>query len=99
MSYLSYCLFIIFFFNYFLSLYYLFRSALAGFGFSFDFGLSFGTGVSVPINNNSIFLEARYAFGLTNVFDLPSEPEIPDEECRNKGIKIFIGITFPLGAR
>ena len=61
---------------------------------SFDFGLGFGVGVSVPISNNSIFLEARYALGLTNVNDDPDDPET---DVKSKGIQIFAGITFPLG--
>lgn len=61
---------------------------------SLDFGLCFGAGVSVPMSNNSIFLEARYALGLTNIND---DPDDPDTDVKTKGIQIFAGITFPLG--
>ncbi len=61
---------------------------------SIDFGLGFGAGVSLPMGNNSIFVEARYALGLTNIFDDPADP---DTDVKTKGIQIFAGITFPLG--
>lgn len=61
---------------------------------SIDFGLGFGAGVSVPVGNNFIFAEARYALGLTNIND---EPEHSDSELKNKGIQIFAGISFPIG--
>jgi hypothetical protein len=61
---------------------------------SIDFGLGLGAGLNVPIGSNSIFLEARYVFGLTNVNEDPSDPEV-----KNKGIQIFAGITFPLGRK
>jgi len=64
---------------------------------TFDFGLCFGAGVSVPMSNNSIFLEARYALGLTNIFDNPDESGDPDSELKTRGIHIFAGITFPIG--
>ena len=59
---------------------------------SFDFGLGFGAGVSVPMGDNIIFLEARYTIGLTNINDDPEDPEV-----KTKGIQIFAGITFPVG--
>ena len=61
---------------------------------SIDFGLGLGAGLNVPIGSNSIFLEARYVFGLTNVNEEPSDPEV-----KNKGIQIFAGVTFPLGGK
>lgn len=59
-----------------------------------DFGLGFGGGVSISMGNNSIFVEARYAPGLTNINDDPNDP---DTEIKTKGIQIFAGITFPIG--
>lgn len=59
---------------------------------SIDFGLGLGAGLNVPIGSNSIFLEARYVFGLTNVNEESSDPEV-----KNKGIQIFAGLTFPFG--
>lgn len=57
---------------------------------SIDFGIVLGAGLSVPIVSNSIFLEARYVFGLTNINEEPSDPVV-----KNKGIQIFAGLTFP----
>lgn len=61
---------------------------------SVDIGLGFGAGLNVPIGSNSIFLEARYVFGLTNVNEEPTDPEV-----KNKGIQIFAGYMFPLGKK
>ena len=63
---------------------------------SIDFGLGFGAGVSLAMGNNSIFVEARYAIGLTNIND---DPDDPDTDIKTKGIQIFAGITFPLGSK
>jgi len=60
---------------------------------SVDFGLGFGAGVSLLIGNNSIFVEARYALGLSNIND---DPDIPDTNVKTKGIQFFAGITFVL---
>ena len=62
---------------------------------SVDFGLGFGAGVSLPIGNNSIFVEARYALGLTDINDDSADPT----DIKTKGIQIFAGITFPLGSK
>ena len=59
-----------------------------------DFSLGFGAGVSLPMGNNSIFVDARYALGLTNIVD---DPDAPDDDVKNKGIQIFAGISFPVG--
>ena len=61
---------------------------------SIDFSLDFGAGVSAPMGNNSIFLEARYALGLTNIID---DPASPDDDVKTNGIQFLAGITFPLG--
>jgi len=58
-----------------------------------DFNLGFGAGVSIPMGNNSIFVEARYALGLTNIND---DPDDPDTDINTKGIQIIAGIIFPL---
>lgn len=61
---------------------------------SIDFGLGFGAGVSFPMGKNSVFVEGRYALGLTNIID---DPEDTGAEMKTKGIQVFAGITFPLG--
>jgi len=60
----------------------------------FDFGLCFGGGVSMPVGSNAVFIEARYALGLTNTNDDPNDPN--DTDVKTRGIQIFAGITFPL---
>jgi len=59
---------------------------------SIDFGLGLGAGLSVPIGSNSMFLETRYVFGLTNINKEPSDPVV-----KSKGLQILAGLTFPLG--
>ncbi len=60
---------------------------------SIDFGLAFGGGVSLPMGNNTIFVEGRYSLGLSDINDDSSD----DTEIKTKGIQIMAGITFPLG--
>jgi opacity protein-like surface antigen len=72
---------------------------------STDFGLGFGGGVNFQLETLSIFLEARYALGLSDVFTggtltiLGMTEEVPDEalDIKTNGIQIMGGITFPLG--
>ena len=61
---------------------------------SIDFGLAFGGGVSLPMGNNTLFVEARYSLGLSDIND---DPDDPDTSIKTKGIQIMAGITFPLG--
>jgi len=63
---------------------------------SVDFGLVLGAGVSLPMGNNSLFLEARYALGLANINDAPDDPDL---DIKTIGIQIFAGITFPIGTK
>lgn len=63
---------------------------------SIDFGLGLGAGVSFPAGNNFVFVEGRYALGLSNINDDPDAEEI---DLKNKGIQVIAGITFPLGAQ
>jgi len=58
---------------------------------SIEVGLDFGAGVSLSMGNNSIFVEARYALSLTDIY------EATHSDTKTKGIQIFAGITFPLG--
>ena len=60
---------------------------------SIDFGIAFGGGVSLPMGNNTVFVEGRYSLGLTDVNDDPTD----DTKFKTKGIQIMAGITFPLG--
>jgi hypothetical protein len=58
---------------------------------SVDLGLGFGAGWILPTRNFSIFLEARYVLGLTDVSE-------NTDSIKHNGIQIFAGITFPIGA-
>jgi len=60
-----------------------------------DFGLAFGGGVSLPMGNNTFFVEGRYSFGLSDINDDSSD----DTKIKTKGIQIMAGITFPLGGK
>jgi opacity protein-like surface antigen len=72
---------------------------------STDFGLGFGGGVNFQLETLSIFLEARYALGLTDVFKggtlniagIPIDFEDNELDIKTNGIQIMGGITFPLG--
>jgi len=68
---------------------------------STDFGLGFGGGVNFQLESLSIFLEARYALGFTDVFKggTLNNENIPDEylDAKTNGIQIMGGVTFPLG--
>ncbi len=60
-----------------------------------DFGLAFGGGVSLPMGNNTVFVEGRYSLGLSDINDDSSD----DTKIKTKGIQIMAGITFPLGGK
>ena len=61
---------------------------------SIDFGLTFGGGVSLPMGNNTVFVEGRYTLGLSDIND-DSGPDA--DKIKTKGIQIMAGITFSLG--
>jgi opacity protein-like surface antigen len=72
---------------------------------STDFGLAFGAGVSFPAGASSIFVEGRYALGLSDIaqagtLELEGE-ELPFEEVevKTKGVQLMAGIAFPLGSK
>jgi opacity protein-like surface antigen len=60
-----------------------------------DFGLNFGAGLSFPAGTNTIFVEGRYALGLTDIAKEGTGEE--DEKVKTNGIQIMAGVTFPLG--
>jgi len=61
---------------------------------TFDFGLGFGGGVSYPHNDKTFFAETRYVLGLTNV-----NSESDESTVKNRGLQVFVGVTFPVGAK
>lgn len=58
---------------------------------SFDWGLSLGGGMSIPIGNNSIFVETRFALGLTNISD---GDDYLVGDTKTRGVQLFSGIMF-----
>lgn len=43
---------------------------------SSEFGLQFGGGVGFPVGNGELGFDVRYIMGLTNIFDVESDPDI-----------------------
>jgi hypothetical protein len=74
-----------------------------------EYGIVFGAGVGIPVWKGSVFVEGRYALGLTNVnkggsFDLKHGAVVadrittdPNDEIKTRGILIMIGYQLPLG--
>jgi hypothetical protein len=67
---------------------------------STDFGVSFGAGVEFMAGSTSLFVEGRYAMGLTDISDVPDDElvlaadEDDDGSVKTKGIYIFGGLRF-----
>jgi len=72
---------------------------------STDFDFAFGAGVSFPAGANSIFVEGRYALGLTDIaregtLEFMGEDIVSgDAEVKTRGFQIMGGISFPLGGK
>lgn len=74
-----------------------------------EYGIVFGAGVGIPVWKGSVFVEGRYALGLTNLnkggsFDLRYGSYVadtittdPKDEIKTRGILIMIGYQLPLG--
>jgi opacity protein-like surface antigen len=60
---------------------------------STDFGATFGAGARYPLGMSRLFLEARYAFGFSNILNAPGNTST----VKTHGFMIFAGITFPFG--
>ena len=66
---------------------------------SVEFGVGFGGGVRVPMGNYQVFVEARYALGLTKVNDPADETDpLSEVDIKTKGIQVFAGFVIPVGA-
>ena len=62
-----------------------------------DFGFGLGGGVSFPMGNNSIFVEGRYTFGLTDIiedgtFDFMDEEAELEADIKTRGIQFMVGM-------
>ena len=74
-----------------------------------EFGALFGAGISLQVWKSVIFLEGRYALGLTNLnkggslnltsggLVLSGPQTDPQDEIKTKGIQIMVGFQYPLG--
>jgi len=63
---------------------------------SVDFGFGFGAGVSLPLGKSSIFVETRYALGLSDINDVS---EVNTPEVKTRGFQVFAGFTFSIGGK
>lgn len=59
-----------------------------------DAGLAFGGGIEFVSGNATLFLDGRYALGLTNISASEDDPET---KVRNRGFQLRGGVTFRLG--
>lgn len=57
-----------------------------------DIALALGGGTHIPVNVFNLFVELRYALGLTNVNDV----DTIDTEFRNRGFHVVAGVLFDL---
>lgn len=75
---------------------------------SMDIGLGVGAGVTIPFGNNTLFVDGRYTFGLTDLYkggslewksgsDSFTVDASEAAELSNKGIQVMLGIMFPMG--
>ena len=75
-----------------------------------DLGLALGGGISLTIGKCSLFVEARYTFGLNDInkggtVEFRSGSIVEVEEIRaedrmfNKGFQLLVGFTLPIGSR
>jgi hypothetical protein len=74
-----------------------------------EYGIVFGAGVGIQVWKGSVFIEGRYALGLTNVnkggsFDLKYSGVVadrittdPKDEIKTRSILVMIGYQLPLG--
>lgn len=64
---------------------------------SMDASVAFGGGFEFGSRNATLFLDGRYAVGLTNIDD--SKEDAGELEARNRGLQLRVGVTFRLGGR
>jgi hypothetical protein len=60
-----------------------------------DAGLAFGGGIELVSGSATLFLDGRYALGLTNI---SASLDDTDSEARNRGLQVRAGVTFRLGS-
>lgn len=57
-----------------------------------DLGVGFGGGVNISLDRMTLFVEARYVLGLSNIND-----ESDESTVKNRGLQVVVGATVPLG--
>ena len=75
---------------------------------TFDLGLAFGGGFQMPVSIFSVFVEAKYTYGLMNQrksetvklisgsYEFDMNVDEDDDKFTNRGLQIMLGILFPL---
>ena len=59
---------------------------------------SIGGGLNLPAAGNTVFIEGRYSWGLTNINEGPQvQPLSATTELETKGFQFVVGVTFPVG--
>lgn len=72
---------------------------------STDFTIGFGGGVNIHLESISVFIEGRYALGLSDVAkagEIKADgltEQVPDADLKTRGILIMGGVAFPLGGK
>jgi hypothetical protein len=63
---------------------------------SSDLGVTFGAGVEFPLGSSALFVEGRYAMGMTDISKTPSNLDVADDtsSTKTKGIYLFGGMRF-----
>jgi len=63
---------------------------------STDFGVNLGAGLEFPSGTSALFIEGRYALGLTDITDTSDDDEIVEDqvEVKHRGIYALAGIRF-----
>ncbi len=62
----------------------------------FDIGLQFGGGVGFGIGPGSLLLDARYGFGLTNIYNIEGAPD-SENKSKNNVFQFTLGYAIPFG--
>lgn len=64
---------------------------------SVDFGIVFGGGILWELASFAVFLDGRYALGLTDVLDTGDVVELEDVSAKNRAWQFTAGVGFPVG--
>jgi hypothetical protein len=62
---------------------------------NWNFAIQFGAGIRIPIGFPTLYIEGRYAQGLTNLTNEPLDSDLIPR-IKTNGFKLLVGIDFPL---